>query len=96
MNSNNDILSIKSKVFKVINSQLNISITGQLINNDLRRELGLNSSEMNSIVIMLEKLYHIPISEEDFEAFNTINDVVLFIEKKHQKKYIIKQYTNSN
>jgi acyl carrier protein len=91
MNSNNDILSIKSKVFKVFNSQLNIAITNKSINNELG-ELGLNSSKMNTIVIMLEKLCHIPISEEDCESFNTINDVVLFIEKRQKKKYIVKQY----
>lgn len=95
MNNNNDIASIKTRVLKVFSSQLNTTVTDQIINKELEHDLGLDSSEINTVIIMLEKLYHTPIYEEDCETFNTINDIILFIEKKQQKKYIIKHYVNN-
>lgn len=96
MEGNNDILSIKTKILKVLNSQINEPITKEAIDKNLREELGVNTSKMDKIIFMLEKLYHIPILEEDLENLNTVNDIVVFIEERMQKKYIVKQHANTD
>lgn len=95
MIKSNDITSIKAKVLKLFGSQLNISITDNLTNKSLRNELGIDSIQKMNVIVMIEKFYHIPISDEDDENFNTMNDIIQFIEKWHQRKYLIKHYNSA-
>jgi acyl carrier protein len=92
MNNPKDILPIKTKVLKLFGSQLDISMSDKLIHKNLRDELGMDSIKITNVIVMLEKLYHIPICDEECEAFNTIDDFIHFIDIWQQKKYFIKQY----
>jgi len=94
MNENTDISTVKSKVIKVINSKVCFKITEDYNNKSLAKEFGLDSLEIIDIITMLEKLYHIPITDEDFEHLKTINNIVNFIEDSLMKrKYLIKKTT---
>jgi len=97
MENATEILSIKNKVFKIVGSQLCINITNDYIHKDLINELGLDSIAVIHIITMVEKLYHIPISDEECERLRTINNIIEFIEDNlYQKKYLIKKCYNNN
>lgn len=97
MDDATEILSIKNKVFNIVGSQLSINITNKYIHKDLVDELGIDSLGITHIMTMIEKLYHIPISDEESERLRTINDIIEFIEENiYQKKYLIKKCYNKN
>ena len=82
----NDIKDVKTRVLKVFSSELSNTPTFNIINQDIRKELKINSYKVAKIVIMLEKLYQIPISEEDTESLITINDFIEYIKDLENKK----------
>ena len=82
----NDIKDVKIRVLKVFSSQLSNTPTINIINKDIRDDLKINSFKIAKILIMLEKLYQIPISEEDTESLITINDFIEYIEELMNKK----------
>lgn len=94
MIKSNDITSIKTKVFKLFSGQLNISITDNLMNKNLQDELGIDAIQKMNVIVMIEKLYHIPISDEDAECLNTMNDFIQFIKNSYQKRYAVKRHSS--
>lgn len=78
---------IKTRVIKVFSTQTEKPITKDMIYSDLRSGLGLGSTEILKAIVMIEKLYHIPISDDECENFKTMNDYIQFVNKYYQNKY---------
>jgi acyl carrier protein len=72
------------KVLKIIDSQSYYKITKDKVNINFKK-LGIDSLGMLNIIVMIEKLFHITIFDEEFEKFTNINDIINYIEKKVNK-----------
>lgn len=77
-----DILVIEQKVRKLIESQLNIELTDKMMSSNIKTELGVDSLDEVFVIEMIEKLFHIRITDDDADEFKTINDIVQFVKKE--------------
>ena len=82
MDTSTDILLVEKKIRKIIESQLNFRITNKMMGLKIKAEIGIDSLNELFIVEMIEKLFHIRITDEDSETFKTINDIVQFVKKE--------------
>lgn len=48
----------------------------------LLKEQGVDSLDMMNILLLIEEKYHISISDEDSETLLTIQDIVIYLNKK--------------
>ena len=71
-----------SKIVKLITSkQLKLDSSKVTIDSDFKNDLRADDIEIAEIIIDMENYFEIKISNEDADSFNTIGDVVIFIEK---------------
>ena len=51
---------------------------------ELAGDLGINSLELADLVYLCEERFNVIIDDEDLHNFNTVGDVVSYLEKKSQ------------
>ena len=77
-----DASSIRSEVI----NRLAIECEGRFdkieVDHDLRRDLGLDSLQSMELVLNLESVFDIEISDEEIQALETVGDVVRLVEEK--------------
>lgn len=77
-----DTLMIEQKIRKIIESQLCTKITDEMMNLNIKTEIGVDSLDEIFVIEMIEKLFHIRITDDDADEFKTINDIVQFVKKE--------------
>ena len=68
------------EVVKVIVSDILLTDKNITISTNLRSDLGADELDLVEITMELEYQYNISISDYDMEGFNTVNDIVRYIE----------------
>ena len=80
-----DLAYSRNEIFKIVklitSNQLKLDSSNVTINSDFKNDLRADDIEIAEIIIDMENYFEIKISNEDADSFNTIGDVVIFIEK---------------
>ena len=75
----------RNEIFKIVkfftSKQLKLDSSKLSIDSDFKNDLRADDIEIAEIIIDMENYFEIKISNEDADSFNTIGDVVIFIEK---------------
>lgn len=91
----NEHTEIKKTVGNIIDDVLfNINFDKTFpkeMNKNLENDLGADSIEQVEILMQIERIYEIAISDEDAMKLNTPNDIVNLVEKQLKTKNTIRQ-----
>lgn len=79
MNKEGIIVKLKEIFHLVVNSKVNVDELDE--NGIITRDLGVNSIGLIYLAVAIEKTFNIDMSNVTINTFNTIGDVVEFIEK---------------
>ena len=69
------------KVKQILIDELQLSESEITLDAELSKDLGINSIELADLIMMCEEQFGIEISEDDANEFNTVGDVVDYLEK---------------
>ena len=69
---------------KVLVDQMNLDPAQITEKAELVNDLGINSLELADLVFTCEEKWNIEIDEEDFLKFETVGDVVSYLEEKRK------------
>jgi len=72
------------KVLRVFNSRSHMAITKDMLNCNFK-ELKIDSIDLMQVIVMIEKLFHIPIFDDEIEKTENINDCIKLVERKINK-----------
>ncbi|MBA3987004.1 MAG: acyl carrier protein [Flavobacteriales bacterium] len=77
---------IYNKLENIINDYLPEDVSKENINpdSDLTKELNINSSHLVDIVLDVEDVFNIALSNDDMEQLRTVKDAVRIIQAKKQ------------
>lgn len=75
-------MDIFDKVCGVLVEQLNIDKNDITMDSRLREDLGADSLDLVDIVMDFEDIFKTEFSEEDADSFQTVGDVVNYIESQ--------------
>ena len=68
------------KVKDLLVEELQLNPNDITMDAELSKDLGINSIELADLIMLCEEKFGIEISEDDSNAFNTIGDVVNYLE----------------
>lgn len=80
MSLSNDILT--KKIIKIFNSKVEQHLSINDLDKCIKNDLKVDSIEMTNIIVMAEKLFHVPIFDDECESIVTIGDFAQLIEGK--------------
>ena len=69
------------KVKQILIDELQLNESEITLDAELSKDLGINSIELADLIMMCEEQFGIEISEDDANEFNTVGDVVDYLEK---------------
>jgi len=69
------------KVKQILIDELQLDESEITLEAELSKDLGINSIELADLIMMCEEQFGIEISEDDANEFNTVGDVVNYLEK---------------
>ena len=73
--------TIDDRIKKIISKQLGVKEKKILNNNSFLEDLGADSLDSIELIMKLEEEFNIEISDEDAEHFNTVKNVIDYINK---------------
>ena len=68
------------KVKELLVEELQINLDDITADASLSKDLGINSIELADLIMLCEEKFDIEISEDDSNGFNTVGDVVDYLE----------------
>ena len=68
------------KVKELLVEELQVNPDDVTMDADLSKDLGINSIELADLIMLCEEKFNIEISEDDSNNFNTVGDVVNYLE----------------
>lgn len=68
------------KVRELLVEELQVNPNDVTMDADLSKDLGINSIELADLIMLCEEKFNIEISEDDSNKFNTVGDVVNYLE----------------
>lgn len=76
-----EILEKLKEIFKMVVSS-KVDLSKVTYENDIVRDLGINSVGVLYMAIAIEKVFNVDMTQTSVTSFNTVGDVVSFIEEK--------------
>ena len=76
-----EILEKLKEIFKMVVSN-KVDLSKVTYENDIVRDLGINSVGVLYMAIAIEKVFNVDMTQTSITSFNTVGDVVSFIEEK--------------
>ncbi len=76
-----EILEKLKEIFKMVVSS-KVDLSEVTYDNDIVRDLGINSVGVLYMAIAIEKVFNVDMTQTSITSFNTVGDVVSFIEEK--------------
>lgn len=76
-----EILEKLKEIFKMVVSS-KVDLSKVTYDNDIVRDLGINSVGVLYMAIAIEKVFNVDMTQTSITSFNTVGDVVSFIEEK--------------
>lgn len=67
---------------KFLVDELNVNADDVKMEAELSGDLGINSLELADLIYVCEDKFNIEIADEDLQNFNTVGDVVRYLEEK--------------
>ena len=68
------------KVKDLLVEELQLNPNDITLDDELSKDLGINSIELADLIMLCEEKFGIEISEDDSNTFNTVGDVVNYLE----------------
>jgi acyl carrier protein len=68
------------KVRELLVEELQVNPNDVTMDAELSKDLGINSIELADLIMLCEEKFNIEISEDDSNKFNTVGDVVNYLE----------------
>ena len=68
------------KVKELLVEELQVNPNDVTMDAELSKDLGINSIELADLIMLCEEKFNIEISEDDSNNFNTVGDVVNYLE----------------
>ncbi len=68
------------KVRELLVEELQVNPDDVTMDAELSKDLGINSIELADLIMLCEEKFNIEISEDDSNKFNTVGDVVNYLE----------------
>ncbi len=75
-----EILEKLKEIFKMVVSS-KVDLSKVTYDNDIVRDLGINSVGVLYMAIAIEKVFNVDMTQTSVTSFNTVGDVVSFIEE---------------
>ena len=69
-------------ILKLFATQLNVEMNNKALGLSLKDDFNVDSIDMLNIIYLTEKLFNVPIFDEDMNTVNTISDYVRLVESK--------------
>ena len=73
-------LSMFEKLKSILVEEMNINADEITLDSELTNDLGFNSLELADLVYLCEEKFNVVIDDEDLHQFNTVGDVVRYLE----------------
>jgi acyl carrier protein len=80
---------IFKKIQKILSNKKSISMDKISLKSRLKEDLGLDSFDAVELVIKLEKIFCLKISDEQMQQFKNVQDIVEYIEKNKKTNKIL-------
>lgn len=74
--------NIKNTIIKIVNSQLSDNMKSDHIENVYLDELDLDSLDRLEIIMSLEETFNIHIKDNEAGSWETVKDIIEYIERK--------------
>ncbi len=69
---------------KILVEELRVDADDVTMEATLTSDLGVNSLELADLTLLCEEKFNLVIEDEDLHTFNTVGDVVAYLENKQQ------------
>ena len=73
------------EVKKILVEEMQVKESDVTLEAELTNDLRINSLELADLVYLCEEKFGIVIDDEDLHNFNTVGDIVAYLEKKNVK-----------
>ena len=77
-------MSSKDQVIQILSNQLNFDTDTIKTNQDLVKDLKMDSLDVAEIIMSVEEQFSISLPDEEAEKLKTVQDVINYVDK-HQK-----------
>lgn len=74
--------SVLDKIKEMIVSELNVELDEITLDSRLQEDLGADSIDAVELIMNVEEEFDLEISDEVLQNLNTVNDLVVYIEKE--------------
>ncbi len=77
---------VENKIKSIISKQLNIGINNINNNDDIIKNLGADSLDIIELVMEIEHIFNIEISDENIKKIKDINSIIEYLKNNHNIK----------